>query len=103
MTQYNLASNYIDVLVADASLYQLWRQQTFFDNIITDRKSRSQFLGNLFFSIKSKLFYCLAMSCRNYFFILHCLVFVNLAPYGIREPTEKIGANKTETELFLGP
>ena len=57
MTQYNLASNYIDVLVADASLHQLWRQQTLFDTIITDRKLRNRFLGSrLFFAITRKLF-----------------------------------------------
>ena len=49
MTQYNLASNYIDVLVADASLHQLWRQQTLFDTIITDRKLRNRFLGSRVF------------------------------------------------------
>ena len=38
MMQYNLTNNYLDILVADASLHKMWRQQSLFDAIITDRK-----------------------------------------------------------------
>ena len=41
MMQYNLTNNYLDILVADASLHKMWRQQTLFDAVITDRKLNS--------------------------------------------------------------
>jgi hypothetical protein len=38
LLQYGFGDRYIDVLVADASQYQMWRPQVLFDAIIADRK-----------------------------------------------------------------
>lgn len=39
LRQYGLESQYLDVLVADASRPEIWRQQPLFDAIITDRET----------------------------------------------------------------
>lgn len=45
LQQYGLEKFYIDALIADSSKSGMWRQQTVFDVIITDRK----LLAELFF------------------------------------------------------
>ncbi|KAK7442095.1 hypothetical protein BaRGS_00040537 [Batillaria attramentaria] len=57
LRQYGLESQYLDVLVADASQHTLWRSQPMFDAIITD------------------------------------------PPYGIREPTLKIGTDNPKASI----
>ena len=43
--QYGLASNYIDVLVADASQSQIWRPQMLFDAIVADREYKKKYFN----------------------------------------------------------
>lgn len=38
LRQYGLEKYYMDVLIADASRAKMWREQTLFDAIITDRE-----------------------------------------------------------------
>lgn len=42
LKQYNLNHLYLDIMVADASRHELWRQQGIFDAIITDRMILSE-------------------------------------------------------------
>lgn len=69
MTQYNLQHRYLDVLVNDFAI-PFWRDNIEFDSIITDRKKvyrhNTDFINNVFI----------------------------LAPYGIREATERVGTTK---------
>lgn len=68
MKQYNLEHRYLDVLVNDFAA-SFWKDSIQFDSIITDREW--------------KIWFCI-------FFLLKQF----LAPYGIREATEKIGTSK---------
>ena len=40
--QYNLSSQYIDILVSDASKHSLWSIDGMFDAIVTDRKWKDE-------------------------------------------------------------
>lgn len=77
MKQYGMADKYIDVLVADSSL-PIWRSDMLLDAVITDRKLLCLIL----------LFLNLLRLILNI-----CLNIIFIAPYGIRESTERTQAS----------
>lgn len=72
MKQYQLEHRYLDVLVKDFAT-PFWKDSFLFDAIITDRKT--------------------TLPNQNLLFVTFSNV---LAPYGIREATERIGTNKED-------
>ena len=70
LQQYGLLSQYVDVFVGDASR-PVWRPSFTFDAILTDRELRVQ----------------------QFPYVDECVYFI-AAPYGIREPTERVGSNR---------
>lgn len=79
LCQYGLQNKYIDVIVADSSR-PLWVKGFELDAIITDRNQDFQWCA----------YNTLMYSAFKYLI----LSFFPIAPYGIREPTERIGTNK---------
>lgn len=77
MVQYSCADKYIDVIVADSSI-PCWRSDVEFDCILADRNIE-YFLCFINYANIIKI-------NKNFFFI---------APYGIREPTERIGSKES--------
>lgn len=76
MIQYSCVDKYIDVIVADSSI-PCWRSTVEFDCILADRNIK------IICSIKVQ-----SIKCIKYCFLI-------TAPYGIREPTERIGSKES--------